>query len=108
MTTSSAAMRELFFLLMTPNPYAIHLEGRDPRDMIASTSQQLQQLADWIGPGITDSPAPEMERARHSLPSRGLRDRLCVPPAPGARGRPSHHPAVRSESVGEDLRQRRR
>src|SRR5438552_539831 len=67
MTTSSAAMRELFFLLMTPNPYAIHLEGRDPRDVIASTSQQLQQLADWIGPGITDSPAPGKWSARDIL-----------------------------------------
>jgi len=50
------------------NPYAVHLEGRDPRDVIASTPQQLQQLADRIGPRrITDAPAPGKWSARDIL-----------------------------------------
>src|SRR5439155_16642216 len=49
------------------NPYAVHLEGRDPRDVIASTPQRLQQLADRIGSGITDSPASGKWSARDIL-----------------------------------------
>ena len=53
---------------MTLNPYAVHLEGRDPRDVIASTPQRLHELADRIGPAqITDAPAPGKWSARDIL-----------------------------------------
>src|SRR5262245_27556139 len=54
--------------LVVLNPYAVHLEGRDPRDVIASTSERLRQLAERIGPArITASPAPGKWSARDIL-----------------------------------------
>src|SRR5262245_42614418 len=54
--------------LVVLNPYAVHLEGRDPRDVIALTSRRLQQLADRIGPArITESPASGKWSARDIL-----------------------------------------
>jgi|SRR5262245_32570167 len=54
--------------LVVLNPYAVHLEGRNPRDVIATTAQRLQQLADRIGPArITDAPAPGKWSARDIL-----------------------------------------
>jgi hypothetical protein len=54
--------------LLVLNPYAVHLEGRDPRDVIASTSQWLRELAEQIGPSrITDAPAPGKWSARDIL-----------------------------------------
>jgi DinB superfamily len=53
---------------MTINPYAVHLEGRDPRDVIAATPQRLQQLAGRIGAAaITEAPAPGKWSARDIL-----------------------------------------
>jgi len=54
--------------LVVLNPYAVHLEGRDPRDVISSTPRRLQQLADRIGPDrIADAPAPGKWSARDIL-----------------------------------------
>ena len=50
------------------NPYASHLGNRSARDVIASTPQELRQLADRIGPArITDAPAPGKWSARDIL-----------------------------------------
>jgi len=54
--------------LVVLNPYAVHLEGRDPREVIAATPERLQQLADRIGPErIAEAPAPGKWSARDIL-----------------------------------------
>jgi DinB family protein len=50
------------------NPYAVHLGGRDPRDVIASTPNDLRRLAGEIGPArITTPRAPGKWSARDIL-----------------------------------------
>jgi hypothetical protein len=50
------------------NPYASHLGSRNPREVIASTPQELRRLADRIGPArIADAPAPGKWSARDIL-----------------------------------------
>jgi DinB superfamily len=50
------------------NPYAVHLEGRDPRTVIASTPNALRRLAADIGPSrITTPRAPGKWSARDIL-----------------------------------------
>ena len=53
---------------MTSNPYAVHLGGRDPREIIESTSAALHRLAERIGPAQIDAaPAPAKWSARDIL-----------------------------------------
>ncbi len=41
------------------NPYAIHIDGREPLDVIAETPRRLVQLVETIGPErVEQSPAP--------------------------------------------------
>lgn len=50
------------------NPYAVHVGTRDPREVIASTPQELRRLADRIGPArITAPPRPGKWSARDIL-----------------------------------------
>jgi uncharacterized damage-inducible protein DinB len=53
---------------MTINPYAIHLGGRDPREVIDTTAAALRRLAVRIGPErIDEPPAPGKWSARDIL-----------------------------------------
>jgi len=53
---------------MTANPYAIFLNGRDPRDVIEETAARLDTLAAQLGPeGLERSLAPGKWRAREIL-----------------------------------------
>jgi DinB family protein len=50
------------------NPYASHLGSRNPRDVIASTPQELRRLADRVGHAAIDvAPAPGKWSARDIL-----------------------------------------
>jgi len=50
------------------NPYAVHVGARDPREVIASTPQELRRLADRIGAArITAPPRPGKWSARDIL-----------------------------------------
>ena len=50
------------------NPYAVHLRGREPRDVIETTALELHRLAGRIGPArITAAPAAGRWSARDIL-----------------------------------------
>ena len=81
------------------NPYAKFLDGRPLETILGTTSHEIANKLQMIGPDRTIEAAGtrQMVARGNRLPSRGLRNRLCFPAAPDPCRRSSCPPAFDQE-----------